>query len=85
MDNLSLAPTDDGLQRHTHNCVGVEGLLLSKNMLRGVLGVSLGAWGMLDGRDISENEELWSPSPNAVFTPVGLFWRIGEGRVLKSF
>ena len=83
MENLFLAPKDDGLQRHTHNCVGVKGLLLSQNVLVGVWGVSVGAWGMLDGRDTFENEDLWSLSPKVVFTPGGLLWRIGEDKVFK--
>ena len=38
--------------------------------------VSLGLWGLMDERDTSENEDLWSLSPNVVSTPVGLLWRI---------
>ena len=85
MHNLSLAPTDDGLQRHTYNCVGVEGLLLSNNVLMLLLCVYVGAWTMLDGRDTSENEDLWSPSPNAAFTPVGLNSPVLENWRRKGF
>jgi len=78
MANLFLAPTDDGLQRHTHNCVGVKGLFLSQHVIFAFFYVSLGVGGMMDGREAPANQDLWLLCPNVMFMPVGLLLTIGK-------